>query len=274
MGTLLVRRGQPCEATPTGLWLIRHHDEVALLERALAQDLPGGPASPPRCGSRSMRTAWRPGSSRRWRRWRASSSTSSSTMRTTRRSFSAGERSRQPSPRIQDRCRAATRWRLAACVTARQPAPTSWRAGSPTARRRRPWRAPCLELFRQGPPATGMGAAPDRPALCVAGTADGLDSRLCRCGASGSRLGHEPRTARGRAHRLWRAPGTLPRDAPRHPPVLAIQPPDGRGDRSGHTRCPPRGRRPARSGQPIFAVRSPRTRMISAIVPGQQARSL
>jgi LysR family transcriptional regulator (chromosome initiation inhibitor) len=38
-GTLLIRRGQPCQATETGLRLIRHHDEVGLLERTLAQDL-------------------------------------------------------------------------------------------------------------------------------------------------------------------------------------------------------------------------------------------
>jgi LysR family transcriptional regulator, chromosome initiation inhibitor len=47
-GTLLVRRGQPCTATDTGLRLIRHHDEVVLLERTLATDLPGlspGPAT-------------------------------------------------------------------------------------------------------------------------------------------------------------------------------------------------------------------------------------
>lgn len=47
-GTLLVRRGQPCQATEAGLRLIRHHDEVALLERTLARDLPGlapGPAT-------------------------------------------------------------------------------------------------------------------------------------------------------------------------------------------------------------------------------------
>ena len=47
-GTLLIRRGQPCAATDTGLRLIRHHDEIALLERTLAQDLPGlapGPAT-------------------------------------------------------------------------------------------------------------------------------------------------------------------------------------------------------------------------------------
>lgn len=47
-GTLLIRRGSPCTATRTGLRLIRHHDEIALLERTLAQDLPGlapGPAT-------------------------------------------------------------------------------------------------------------------------------------------------------------------------------------------------------------------------------------
>lgn len=38
-GTLLIRRGAPCQATETGLRLIRHHDEVALLERTLARDL-------------------------------------------------------------------------------------------------------------------------------------------------------------------------------------------------------------------------------------------
>ncbi len=40
IGTLLIRRGQPCIATPTGLRLIRHHDEIALLDRQLAEDLP------------------------------------------------------------------------------------------------------------------------------------------------------------------------------------------------------------------------------------------
>lgn len=48
MGALLIRRGQPCTATPAGLRLIRHHDEVALLESALAADLPmpdSGPAT-------------------------------------------------------------------------------------------------------------------------------------------------------------------------------------------------------------------------------------
>lgn len=48
IGTLLIRRGTPCTATPAGLRLIRHHDEVALLEHALAADLPGiapGPAT-------------------------------------------------------------------------------------------------------------------------------------------------------------------------------------------------------------------------------------
>ena len=47
-GSLLIRRGQPCTATPTGHRLIRHHDEVALLERALTADLPRlapGPAT-------------------------------------------------------------------------------------------------------------------------------------------------------------------------------------------------------------------------------------
>lgn len=39
-GSLLIRRGQPCSATPAGLRLIRHHDEVTLLERTLATDLP------------------------------------------------------------------------------------------------------------------------------------------------------------------------------------------------------------------------------------------
>jgi LysR family transcriptional regulator, chromosome initiation inhibitor len=40
-GTLLIRRGQPCQATDAGFRLIRHHDEITLLERTLAQDLPG-----------------------------------------------------------------------------------------------------------------------------------------------------------------------------------------------------------------------------------------
>ena len=47
-GTLLIRRGQPCRATEAGLRLIRHLDEIALLERTLSQDLPGlapGPAT-------------------------------------------------------------------------------------------------------------------------------------------------------------------------------------------------------------------------------------
>lgn len=41
IGTLLIRRGTPCAATETGLRLIRHHDEVVLLEQALATELPG-----------------------------------------------------------------------------------------------------------------------------------------------------------------------------------------------------------------------------------------
>ena len=47
-GTLLIRRSQPCTATPTGLRLIRHHDEIALLETTLGADLPNltqGPAT-------------------------------------------------------------------------------------------------------------------------------------------------------------------------------------------------------------------------------------
>jgi LysR family transcriptional regulator, chromosome initiation inhibitor len=45
-GTLLIRRGQPCRATDAGLRLIRHHDEVSLLERTLTADLPGLSAGP------------------------------------------------------------------------------------------------------------------------------------------------------------------------------------------------------------------------------------
>ncbi|MCU0829398.1 MAG: LysR family transcriptional regulator ArgP [Tabrizicola sp.] len=45
-GTLLIRRGQPCAATEAGLRLIRHHDEITLLERQLASDLPGLAAGP------------------------------------------------------------------------------------------------------------------------------------------------------------------------------------------------------------------------------------
>ncbi len=47
-GTLLIRRGQPSTATTAGLRLIRHHDEITLLERTLATDLPAlspGPAT-------------------------------------------------------------------------------------------------------------------------------------------------------------------------------------------------------------------------------------
>lgn len=47
-GTLLVRRGTPSTATAAGLRLIRHHDEITLLEQALAADLPAiapGPAT-------------------------------------------------------------------------------------------------------------------------------------------------------------------------------------------------------------------------------------
>jgi len=47
MGTLLIRRGQPCTATGPGLRLIRHHDEVALLETQLSRDLALAPAQMP-----------------------------------------------------------------------------------------------------------------------------------------------------------------------------------------------------------------------------------
>jgi LysR family transcriptional regulator, chromosome initiation inhibitor len=40
MGCVLIRRGQPCTATDPGLRLIRHHDEVALLQSQLTADLP------------------------------------------------------------------------------------------------------------------------------------------------------------------------------------------------------------------------------------------
>lgn len=47
VGSLLVIRGQPCTATQTGLRLVRHHDEVALLTQTLARDLrlPTAPAT-------------------------------------------------------------------------------------------------------------------------------------------------------------------------------------------------------------------------------------
>ena len=47
-GSLLIRRGSPCSATDTGLRLIRHHDEITLLETTLSAELPGlspGPAT-------------------------------------------------------------------------------------------------------------------------------------------------------------------------------------------------------------------------------------
>jgi LysR family transcriptional regulator, chromosome initiation inhibitor len=46
MGCVLIRRGQPCTATLPGLRLIRHHDEVALLQSQLAQDLPNLQSAP------------------------------------------------------------------------------------------------------------------------------------------------------------------------------------------------------------------------------------
>ncbi len=45
-GALLIRRGSPCAATDTGLRLIRHLDEIALLENSLAADLPGLASGP------------------------------------------------------------------------------------------------------------------------------------------------------------------------------------------------------------------------------------
>ncbi len=46
VGMRLIRRGQPCEATEEGLRLIRHYDEIRLLERQLAEDLPALAAGP------------------------------------------------------------------------------------------------------------------------------------------------------------------------------------------------------------------------------------
>jgi len=46
VGCVLVRRGVPCAATPVGLRLIRHHDDVAALVAVLAQDLKIGGAGP------------------------------------------------------------------------------------------------------------------------------------------------------------------------------------------------------------------------------------
>ncbi|WP_022704387.1 LysR family transcriptional regulator ArgP [Pseudorhodobacter ferrugineus] len=43
MGTLLIRRSQPCTATDAGLRLIRHFEDVMLLESNLSGDLPQGP---------------------------------------------------------------------------------------------------------------------------------------------------------------------------------------------------------------------------------------
>lgn len=42
MGTLLIRRGQPCMATAPGLRLIRHFEEVMLLESTLTDPTPQG----------------------------------------------------------------------------------------------------------------------------------------------------------------------------------------------------------------------------------------
>lgn len=47
-GTLLIARGHPCRATEAGLRIIRHHDELALMERQLSEDLPRLSAGPTR----------------------------------------------------------------------------------------------------------------------------------------------------------------------------------------------------------------------------------
>ncbi|WP_304617220.1 LysR family transcriptional regulator ArgP [Paracoccus sp. (in: a-proteobacteria)] len=41
LGTVLIRRGQPCTATQAGDWLCRHIEHVGMLENALMQHLPG-----------------------------------------------------------------------------------------------------------------------------------------------------------------------------------------------------------------------------------------
>lgn len=46
IGALLIRRGQPCQATETGLRLIHHFDALTLMEKALEADLPGVQAGP------------------------------------------------------------------------------------------------------------------------------------------------------------------------------------------------------------------------------------
>ena len=46
IGELLIRRGHPCLATEAGLRLIRHLDEVSLLEHSLTTELPGSRAAP------------------------------------------------------------------------------------------------------------------------------------------------------------------------------------------------------------------------------------
>ncbi len=53
LGTVLIRRGQPCTGTAAGLRLFRHAEEVALLEHALAADL--GPV--PGAGGHTIRIA-------------------------------------------------------------------------------------------------------------------------------------------------------------------------------------------------------------------------
>jgi LysR family transcriptional regulator (chromosome initiation inhibitor) len=52
MGTRLIRRGQPCRATDPGLHLVRHFEDVALLETALQHGLPN-----PAAGQTTIRIA-------------------------------------------------------------------------------------------------------------------------------------------------------------------------------------------------------------------------
>lgn len=47
LGTVLIRRGQPCSATEAGAWLCRHMEHVGTLETALIAHLPGLAASAP-----------------------------------------------------------------------------------------------------------------------------------------------------------------------------------------------------------------------------------
>ncbi|CAM3262685.1 LysR family transcriptional regulator ArgP [Paracoccus nototheniae] len=41
LGTVLIERGSPCTATPSGAWLCRHMEQVDMLEAGLSRHLPG-----------------------------------------------------------------------------------------------------------------------------------------------------------------------------------------------------------------------------------------